>query len=283
MRLRLAPTSCLALFALLSMLSMAASIGCTGVETASADDADRAGSSGPVADDRLVVVELFTSEGCSSCPPADKVLQELADDDRLASRVLPLSFHVDYWNYIGWTDPYSSKTWSKRQEGYARELSGRLYTPQMVVDGTTETVGSRRGEVREMIDEALRRPVPGTVSVEAGPAGDGLRVRVAADLAASADRGAELVLVVYENDLASSVDRGENAGRKLTHDGVVRHLERLGAVEPGASAERETTITVGKGWKSANVGVAAFLQDPETLRIVGAARAKPAKSAKKTT
>jgi hypothetical protein len=88
-----------------------------------------------------IIIELFTSQGCSSCPPADRLLKRLAGDPR----VIPLSFHVDYWNYIGWTDPFSSKRWSERQQGYARAFrSNRIYTPQLVVSGRTGASGSRR-------------------------------------------------------------------------------------------------------------------------------------------
>src|SRR6185295_6297026 len=109
-----------------------------------------------------IVVELFTSQGCSSCPPADRLLSTLRSDPR----VVPLAFHVDYWNYIGWTDPFSSARWSQRQQAYARAFaSNRIYTPQLVVNGTSECVGSNEGEGRQRIAKAEAAAADGQVSV----------------------------------------------------------------------------------------------------------------------
>src|SRR4051812_17852201 len=133
-------------------------------------------AAGPaIAGERPVVVELFTSQGCSSCPPADALLGELT---RRAD-VLPLAFHVDYWNRLGWKDPYSSAESTARQRTYARQLGLRtIYTPQMVVDGGIDVVGSERADVLKAIDAA--RASQRTVPIEVARDGDGLRVRVGA-------------------------------------------------------------------------------------------------------
>ena len=118
-----------------------------------------AGEPGPsISGDRVAVVELFTSQGCSSCPPADRLLSKLARDPRYQGKVIPLSFHVDYWNSIGWTDPFSSNRWSERQRVYAGRVfhSNRIYTPQVVVNGRSECVGNSEGEVTGRIARRWR-------------------------------------------------------------------------------------------------------------------------------
>ena len=117
------------------------------------------GGAAPAPETGPIVIELFTSQGCSSCPPADRLLSRLASDPKLAGRVIPLAFHVDYWNYIGWQDPFSSPRWSERQRSYGRTFrSNRIYTPQLVVGGRTDCVGSQEGEVMKKIGEALASP-----------------------------------------------------------------------------------------------------------------------------
>ncbi|HYG65894.1 MAG TPA: DUF1223 domain-containing protein, partial [Thermoanaerobaculia bacterium] len=135
-----------------------------------------------------VIVELFTSQGCSSCPPADRLLTRLGGDPGLAGRVIPLAFHVDYWNHIGWTDPFSAKRWSERQQAYARAFkANRIYTPQLVVNGRTEGVGSHEPRVRKQIADALAREPAGRVSLGVEtPAAGQVRVKVGARLARQA-------------------------------------------------------------------------------------------------
>lgn len=222
---------------------------------------------------RVVVLELFTSEGCSSCPPADRLLQRLAEDPDLAGRLAPLSLHVDYWNYLGWRDPYSSERWSKRQETYARRLSGRVYTPQLVVDGRAEAVGSREQEIRALIEEALARPARGRVELTAGEPGEASwPVEISAELLETGGiDDAELWLAVTEDNLENSVTRGENTGRTLTHDGVVRRLERIVTLTAEQPREtRELELLIPPEWKVENLGIVAFLQEPGSLEVLGA-------------
>jgi hypothetical protein len=228
--------------------------------------------------DRVAVVELFTSQGCSSCPPADRLLSKLARDARYQGKVIPLSFHVDYWNSIGWTDPFSSSRWSERQKVYAGRVfhSNRIYTPQVVVNGRSECVGNSEGEVAGHIAQALAAEPDARVDLALDPlTADGhLRVKVDAKLARAVGSGAlDLWVAVYESGLSTDVKAGENASRVLRNDRVVRRLEKAFTLPATAGAEKSGEIVLGidKRWKADSLGVAAFLQDPATLAIHGAA------------
>lgn len=234
------------------------------------------------ADGGPVVLELFTSQGCSSCPPADRLLSRLGADPELSTRVFPLSFHVDYWNYIGWTDPFSSARWSDRQQQYARAFgSRRVYTPQLVVNGREEGVGSKEGEVEAMVRRALDRPAAARLHVQLAPGGDSgeLRAQVEATLVQppkdASGKPLDLMVALYEKDLTTSVARGENAHRTLHNDYVVRRLEEAGRLEPkdGADTRAEVAFELDPSWKVRDLGVVAFLQDPRTRTVYGAARA----------
>ena len=228
--------------------------------------------------DRVAVVELFTSQGCSSCPPADRLLSKLAHDSKYQGKVIPLSFHVDYWNYIGWTDPFSAARWSDRQKAYAGRVfhSNRIYTPQVVVNGRSECVGNSEGEVLGRVNDALAAEPAGRVSLALDPpTPDGhLRVKVGAKLARAVGSGdLDLWVAVYQSNLATEVKAGENASRLLKNDRVVRRLEKAFTLPATAGAEKtgEVVLGIDKRWKTDDLGVAAFLQDPATLAIVGAA------------
>lgn len=220
-----------------------------------------------------VVLELFTSQGCSSCPPADRVLTQLGADPRLAGQVIPLSFHVDYWNSIGWRDPFSSADWSERQNRYAEAFRlGRIYTPQVVINGRSECLGSDEREVRRRIDEAGRVPPAGRVALRLEPGASKVKVGVDASLGAKSEHGLEVWVALYETSLSTAVSRGENARRTLRNDYVVRRLVRAFTL-PAAPGSRsgEVALAIDPAWKLADLGVVAFLQDPVTLAIRGAA------------
>ena len=217
-----------------------------------------------------VVIELFTSQGCSSCPPADRLLKRLAGDPR----VIPLSFHVDYWNYIGWTDPFSSKRWSERQQGYARAFrSNRIYTPQLVVSGRTGLNGSDEAGARKRIAEALASEPAGRVTLAVEPSQDRLKVKVGAKLSRAVDGPLDLWVAVYETGLTTKVGAGENASATLHNDYVVRRLEKALTLPgtAGAADSGEVVLGLDKRWQRERLGVAAFLQDPKTMAIHGAA------------
>jgi hypothetical protein len=169
-----------------------------------------------------VVVELFTSQGCSSCPPADALLGELSK----RSDVLALGFHVDYWDYIGWKDPYASKLATKRQRQYAESFKlSFVYTPQMIVNGIAESVGSDKAGIEAAVEKAKARPAVHPALVLERRADGGLLVHVGA---AEAKRPATVWLACFDRQRSTPVLRGENAGSTLTNYHIVRHFESLG-------------------------------------------------------
>ena len=178
------------------------------------------------AGERATVVELYTSQGCNSCPPADAILGDLAGRDD----VIALSFHIDYWDYLGWKDTFSSAESTSRQKQYARFLGSRgVYTPQMVIGGVAHAVGSRRERVEELIDAVAARDGQRTeVSLVEGAPGEVL-VRIgAAPPDFTSDRKSAIWLVRFDASQTVPIERGENAGRTITYHRVVRAIERIG-------------------------------------------------------
>lgn len=211
-----------------------------------------------------VLVELFTSEGCSSCPPADALLQQM---DQSGSAIV-LSEHVDYWNQLGWKDPYSAHQFSQRQSAYAGHFGlNSVYTPQMVVDGNQEFVGSDASQA----DQALQKArIPDKISVRIGPAkidAGELSARVEAD--ALAGKSGEMFLAVALDQAESQVERGENAGRKLTHAGVVRSLTRIGVLGDKPFV-RDVRLPLPTGDDPAHLRIIAFVQEAGPGRVLGA-------------
>jgi hypothetical protein len=231
----------------------------------------------PPASRSPVVVELFTSEGCSSCPPADALLSQLADE-KLGSNVqlIALEEHVDYWNDLGWVDPFSSRDWTARQYVYAGVLkNGNPYTPQMVVDGTVEFVGSHTQQARESILKAASNTkIP--VSMERGKSGRGDQLEFSAKAGKlegkTGSDTAEVWLAVTETGLHSAVTRGENAGEDLHHAAIVRFLRKIGEAkgdrEPSFAGE--ATVPLKKEWKHENLRAVLFVQEKKSRRILGA-------------
>ena len=218
----------------------------------------------------VAVVELFTSEGCSSCPPADGVLSELAHLARSTdARIYPLAFHVDYWDGLGWPDRFASPENTARQQGYSHALGIRgLYTPQMVVGGTEEFVGSDRDRAKAAVARALA--VPATVRVS-------LRARWTAPDAVTVDfrtlgaaPRADVTLAVVERAASTAVGRGENAGKVLSHANVV-----LGFVSRPLEPEGSATVRLAIPAQG-DLDVMALVQRRDAgvgLPIAGAARA----------
>ncbi|WP_322102282.1 DUF1223 domain-containing protein [Paraburkholderia sp. J41] len=203
---------------------------------------------------RPVVVELFTSEGCSSCPPADAYLSELAHD---GPEVFPLAFHVTYWDSLGWKDPWSLEAATQRQAAYAARFREFSYTPEMVIDGRQALVGSDRRAVGAAI--AAARDADRThVEVSGARAGTTLSVKVGA----GAGRGTVL-LIGYDPGHVTKVGRGENAGRALGESNIVRSIEPIGEWR-GAPLTLESTLPAGER-------AAVLIQSPDGA-IVGAAR-----------
>lgn len=214
-----------------------------------------------------VVVELFTSEGCSSCPPADRLLQQLHRMQPVDGvEIIVLSEHVDYWNRIGWIDPFSSKAFSDRQHWYSMRWPARVYTPQAVVDGLVERIGSQAQRIKKVIRAAAQEE-KGEVRIDAA---DGTATVTVSDLPRNVP--AEVRFAVVEDDLSVDVKRGENKGRRLSHVGVVRTFETVGQIRRG---EDETSIevpfAVEQDWRRENLRLVAFVQERRTRAIVAAA------------
>lgn len=244
-------------------------------------------ASGPVPDEPApaspvpVIVELFTSQGCSSCPPADDLLRSLARNQPVpGATIVPLSEHVDYWDRLGWRDPFSSPRFTARQKSYASALdAATIYTPQMVVDGQVGLVGSNGVEARAAIREARDRPrVPVRIAVDGHPRSRVVAVtaEVGPDRQAVAAEAIGVWLAITESGLETDIRAGENRFRRLHHSGVVRHLERLDTLtEQAAAAGRSVRarLRLDAAWTRERLHAVVFLQERESLRIVGAARA----------
>lgn len=225
-----------------------------------------AGSLISIADGKKsVVVELFTSEGCSSCPPADALLGHLRQPPNASgAEVIPLGFHVDYWDSRAWHDRFDSAAYSSRQEDYARKfhLDGP-YTPQMVVNGEFEFVGSMAGEARDAIAKASTQSPAAQVQIL--PSGSNKLL-----LKVTGSRPADVMLAVTEDNLMTKVGGGENDGRVLHHSAVVRELRRLGQVHDGAFSAT-VPLAIEKGWKRNDLRAVVFVQDAASGQIFGAA------------
>ena len=226
-----------------------------------------------------VLAELFTSEGCSSCPPADDLLRHLLREQPVAGvEVIAISEHVDYWNRLGWRDPFSSSQFSDRQSEYARAFGdGQIYTPQLVVDGSAGVVGNDDGAVRRALAHAAKVP-RARLSVSSQRVEPG-KVEVAvvvSDLPTGVAAGAvlEVVVAIVEDGLETAVTRGENARKHLHHDAVARVLGPIGSLLPGRSGgEFKRTLALTGFADLGNARIVAFLQDRQSRRVAGIATA----------
>ena len=227
-----------------------------------------------------VVVELFTSEGCSSCPPADEVLSKLDKVQPIKGvQVIALGEHVDYWNKLGWTDPYSSEDFSRRQSKYSDAFNqDSVYTPQMIVDGRDEFAGGNMERARTAIARAAQAPKANIqlTSSQNSEATNSRAVKLllhVSDLPRlTAGDTAEVLLAITENNLRSEVSGGENAGRYLRHSAVVRQLTTLGEIGDNQNGfAAEPTVNLDNGWQRDNLRAVAFVQERGTRRVLGAA------------
>jgi hypothetical protein len=201
-----------------------------------------------------VLVELFTSEGCSDCPPADRLLE------RLDGQAIVLSEHVDYWDHLGWKDRFSSPLFSRRQESYCPLLNAKgPYTPEMVVDGAAEFVGSDAGRAAAEIAKAARRTKT-EVKLSRTPAG--LQVEIA-----SPPAGGDVWMALADDRDASQVGAGENRGRLLEHVAVARSLRKIGSVKRGGAFSQLVELPAA----AVPQRVVVFVQEPGPGRVTGAA------------
>lgn len=205
-----------------------------------------------------VIVELFTSQGCSSCPPADEFISQL----RKERGVIPLAFHVDYWDRLGWKDAFSSRQWTQRQMLYVRSMHlNSAYTPQAIVNGSVQLIGSSKGAMLDAIGAASQRPAVGHLSVDAKREGNS----IVANLQADAPPEYDVFIAVFQNRASTEIEAGENGGRHVVEDAIVRRLQR--------ASNGPVSLTVAPSWK--DVGVAVFLQNRDTMEIRNAAVAQP--------
>jgi len=219
-----------------------------------------------------VVVELFTSEGCSSCPPADALLKELSEKQSLEGiQVVALEEHVDYWNHLGWADPFSAGEFSQRQSGYADHFDrDGVYTPQMVVDGQSEFVGSRGLTAREEIRKAAATHKL-EITLKVLPKEPVVRVTVSNPAGVPVKTGAELWVAVTEKNLQSNVKAGENSGETLKHAPVVRSLQKIQTLRDPAGYAGQVELRLKPDWKKDDLAAVIFLSEPGSRRIIGAA------------
>lgn len=230
-----------------------------------------------------VIVELFTSEGCSSCPPADAVLARLQRLQPVENaRIIALSEHVDYWNNLGWVDPFSSSQFRARQNDYAQAFGvDSIYTPQMVVNGLVQFVGSDMNEAMTQIHRVALQPAA-NVQVHAVQdskqhdvmglvvhVGDVPRLRTSNK---SKTQPLDIMLAVTEDNVQSQVQRGENAGRRLRHVAVVRSFGLIGSIDPRENTEvsMRPTLKLPPAWKREDLHAVVFVQERATRRILGA-------------
>jgi hypothetical protein len=229
-----------------------------------------------------VLIELFTSEGCSSCPPADAVLTRLIGEQPVpGALIIGLEEHVDYWDHQGWRDPFSAAIFTRRQSEYAARTFAvdRIYTPQLVVGGRDELVGSDEPAARRAIERQARAGVRARVTLTVSGGRAAIRVETAPG--ASRQPAADVLLATTEDGLSSDVSGGENRGRHLVHTSVVRRLERVGTVDarqPISSVE--IPVAVEPSWRPGALRLVAFVQERASGRIIGAATAPLAPEAR---
>ena len=207
----------------------------------------------------VALLELYTSEGCSSCPPADAWLAGLTGRGLTSNQVVPLAFHVDYWNYLNWTDPYSQKIFSQRQ--YAQAKRNRLrsvYTPQVLLNGRDLPRWQSAAEdmIRRTNGSESRANLALTLTHQAQ------KIDIVADVRAKNDvGGAEMYVAIYENNLINHIEAGENQGLDLHHNFVVRKLIGPIALDPNNAAHFKQEVILESSWKKNDMGVALFAQN----------------------
>ena len=245
----------------------------------SPSDSKAAQAEKPNAQVRPVLVELFTSEGCSSCPPADALLQKIDAAQPIAgAQLIVLSEHVDYWDHDGWRDPNSSSSLTERQSAYERLLGkDSPYTPQMVVDGSSEASANDVQRVEKVLQNAATTPKVsvriGEVSVDAGSPAV-LRAHIETD-ANSGKHSADVFVVIALDHVESQVLRGENGGRHLTHVAVVQQMTKVGKVQKGRSFGEDVQLKLKPGTDPKNIRLIAFVQESGLGKLLGAALRKP--------
>lgn len=227
-----------------------------------------------------VVVELFTSEGCSDCPPAESLLSRLEQQQSvLNAQVIALEEHVDYFNNLGWADRFSSWDWTARQYAYMLAMNGdSAFTPQMIVDGREAFVGSHAWQAKRAIARAASTEKVRVSVAPSAVASDGTQqwfVKVGRLGGVSAADTPEVWLVITEDGLSSAVKDGENAGETLLHSSVVRTMRKLGAASANTESafSGEAGVKLDTNWNRKNIRAVVFVQEQKSKHILGAATA----------
>jgi hypothetical protein len=219
-----------------------------------------------------VLLELFTSEGCSSCPPADRLLQFFDQSQPVANAsLIVLSEHVDYWDRLGWKDPFSSPQFTIRQQDYADRYSREgIYTPQLVVDGRFALVGNDSREANAAIQKAAREPKIAIALSKAARDGKQVKVHIDVPAAQNAQKKSAVIYLAIADDRAEShVARGENAGRSLSHVAVTRVLKEAGTIDLRSASSKEVVLTLPAGAGANGLRLIVFLEDPGSGHILG--------------
>jgi hypothetical protein len=212
----------------------------------------------------FAVVELFASEGCSSCPPADDLLRRITNDARTNNkRVFTLSFQVDYWNYLGWTDPFSSPQFTRRQQQYAGILPGGVYTPEMIINGHEAFVGSDEDKARAYIDQSLAKPAENNIVLNIDLSGNDLKINYHCDHQSSKS---VINFALVERGLESHVNAGENEGRTLLHDNIVREFKSVDL----NNAQGTVVLSKPEAKNLTRFSVIAYIQSKEDMSILAA-------------
>lgn len=213
---------------------------------------------------RAILIELYTSEGCSDCPPADRWLAHFKLAAESGPQVVPLAFHVDYWDSLGWTDPFAEPEFDDRQRAAVeRERGHTVFTPQILLNGRTLLSWADKQELARRMEAVARQPAAADIelSVEPGPA-QHWRVEVSASTP-KPKPNSSLYVALFENDLSSKVLHGENGGKELHHDFVVRRLAGPFPLDASGRLSRNLNLALPPDAKPRNLGVAAFVQQPQ--------------------
>ncbi|GAB3023547.1 DUF1223 domain-containing protein [Spirosoma pulveris] len=213
----------------------------------------------------VVVLELFTSQGCSSCPPADRALQAITQQAvRSGQKVYGLSFHVDYWNRLGWQDPFSNKLFTDRQRQYDRALNSQTYTPQLVINGRQDVIGGQKGKIEQAIQTIQQQPASAFVGVDGSVSQDTKQLTVRYALSAAGPYRVNVALV--QKEARTDVRNGENGGRTLVNTNVVRQFKTIDKAEQAGSV----TLPLPTGLTSDQTAVLVYVQRTDNGQIVGA-------------
>jgi hypothetical protein len=208
----------------------------------------------------FAVVELFTSEGCSSCPAADAILEKIVKEYK--SNVYMLGFHMDYWNRLGWKDAFSNEDYTKRQRQYATQFNlNGIYTPQVVVNGKSEFVGSDESKLRQTIQQELNMPMASVISIEAKNNGS---KKVDVSYKVKGAEGSLLNIALVQLEASTAVKRGENEGKQLHHVNIVRDIKTV------SGGDGTVKLSIPSGMSATDFKIIAFTQNKNDLKITGA-------------